>query len=217
MCWLLRSLLSTYMKLRTKNLRTDRFWTVSIQGKLQRSIKCFYTQRSPLPGMVSSRSDKFRWLHWISSHAFNFTPFSKPSGKDHTVTFFVAFLDDIFSNLDVDFVPLLPQATSMALSGDIRMLTVKAASSHFRQTACVSFTVSCSGLLKTPFFPLLDVEVYTGVFTGRVCYDLLKVILLANEDCNLNSKPCLSVTFILLCLLKYFNIKSYIQKEQGEN
>lgn len=32
----------------------------------------------------------------------------------------------------------------------------------------------------------------------RAGYDLLKVILLTKEYCNINFKPCLSVTFILL-------------------
>lgn len=98
----------------------------------------------------------------------------------------------------------------MALSGNIRMFTAKATPSHFGQTTCTSFTVSCAGLFKPLFFSLLDIEVYTVVFSGRACYDLLKVILLAKVDCNSNSKPSLSVTFILLCLLKYFNIRSYI-------
>lgn len=62
--------------------------------------------------------------------------FPSQVAKARPLTFFVAFLDDTFSNLDADFVHLLPQATSRALSGNIGMLTTKGASSHFRQTTC---------------------------------------------------------------------------------
>lgn len=60
--------------------------------------------------------------------------------KTSLLCFFVAFLDDIFSNLDAGFAPLLPQATSMAFRGNIGLLTAKAAASHFRQTTCMSFS-----------------------------------------------------------------------------
>lgn len=62
----------------------------------------------------------------------SFYSFSRAKGQRPHCFTFIAFLVNILSKVDADFVPTTLQATTMALEWNIQILTVMAVSSHFK-------------------------------------------------------------------------------------